>query len=249
MMKTCSNTFDTQIQQNRILAVCLLIVLIVLTSNQAYALASNTADEEKAEQSTFLNTQKTPSSLFHSSSVHVVLSPELEFKPGKSLNQDNYAAKAEYWTEGKWGVSSNIRENQVGLYGVPDNSDFKRIDVNRKFLQAKDSCSFLAWGLGLQSLNIEDQIDSEGLNLSLLGEYTIGNRFSLFGNGTLFQGFDNDFDREVFGYQIEAGVNYQVGSNLSFSAGLKVSDLEQQQDFSGYRSFSSSFLIGTSLAF
>jgi len=217
---------------------------LILTS---VAFAQNVDLELYKEESD--TAKKTMNNLFSGGKAEINFSDELKFKPGKNIDQDNYEAKAAYWTEGVWGITGNIQENDIGLFGIPEDSEFARIDVNRKFLQADDSGSFMAVGLGLQSLNIQDEIDSEGINLSVLGEYAFSNKLLLFGNGTLFQGFNQSIDNDVFGYQVEAGLNYEVGSQLSFSAGIKVSDLENENIFAQQRSFSSSFLIGTSLAF
>ena len=177
------------------------------------------------------------------------MSDELQYKPGKSLDQNNYSAKAEFWSKGSWGVSGNIHQNKFNLFGLPKDSDSKRIDVNRKFIKSQNSDSYLAFGLGWQSLNINGTAESDGLNLSLLGKYSFNNNFKLYGNGTLFQALDSDIEDDVVGIQLEAGVNYQIGSRLSFSAGIKISDLEPQLSSQQGRSFSSRFLIGTNLSF
>ena len=191
------------------------------------------------------------STIFPLASTVFSLSDELQFKPGRTVDQNNYIAKAEFWSKGAWGVSGNIQQNDSNLFGLPKDSDSKRIDVNRKILQAQDSDSFLALGFGWQSFDIEQGlIESDGLNLSLLGKYSFTDNFNLYGNGSVFQSIDNnDFQDDVSGVQLEAGVNYQLGSRLSFSAGFKISDIEAQQTSRQNRSFSSSFLIGTSLSF
>ncbi len=189
------------------------------------------------------------STLLSSGNANFSLSNQLQLRPGTAIDQDNYTAKAEYWSKGVWGISGNVQENDLNLFGLPKGSDSKRIDINRKVIKADNSDSYLAFGFGFQSVDIQDTIESEGLNLSLLGKYSFSDNFLLYGNGTLYQGFDDNFENDVNGYQFEAGLNYNVGSKLSFSAGLKISDLEGQQNFQERRSFSSSFLIGTSLAF
>lgn len=192
---------------------------------------------------------KRNSALFSSAKTTFSLSDELQFKPGAAIDQDNYTAKAEFWSKGVWGISGNVQQNDLKLFGLPKGSDSKRIDINRKVIKADSSDSYLAFGFGFQSVDIQNTIESEGLNLSLLGKYSFTDNFLFYGNGTLFQGFDDSYQGDVSGYQFEAGLNYSLGSRLSFSAGLKVSDLEGQQNFQESRSFSSSFLIGTSLAF
>ena len=191
------------------------------------------------------------SAIFPLASTVFSLSDELQFKPGKTVDQNNFIAKAEFWSKGAWGISGNIQQNVGNLFGLPKDSDSKRIDVNRKILQAQNSDSFLALGFGWQSLDIDEGfIESNGLNLSLLGKYSFTNNFNFYGNGSVFQGLDNnDFQDDVSGVQLEAGVSYHLGSRLSFSAGLKVSDIEAQQASRQNRSFSSSFLIGTNLSF
>ena len=177
------------------------------------------------------------------------LSDDLQFKPGEALDQNNYIAKAQIWSKGVWGFSGNIQENDIKLFGLPKESDSKRIDVNRKVLSSASSDSFLALGLGWQSYNVENLIQSDGLNLSLLGQYSFTDNFLFYGNGTVFQSFDTSYSDDFSGYQLEAGLNYNVGSRLSFSAGVRVYDLEGQQGLQERRSFSSSVLIGTSLSF
>ena len=193
--------------------------------------------------------KKAKSSLFSLSSTTFSLSDELQYKPGKNLDQNNYSAKAEFWSQGAWGFSGNIQQNAFNLFGLPKDSDLKRIDVNRKFIKSQNSDSYLAFGLGWQSLNIDGGIESDGLNLSLLGKYAINNNFKLYGNGSLFQGLDNEVQDDVAGFQLEAGLNYELSLRLSFSAGFKISDLESQLSSQQSSSFSSSFLIGTSLSF
>ncbi len=177
------------------------------------------------------------------------LSDDLQFKPGKALDQNNYIAKAQIWSKGVWGLSGNIQENDLNVFGLPKESDSKRIDVNRKVLKSTSSDSFLALGLGWQSYTVENLIESDGLNLSLLGQYSFTDNFLFYGNGTVFQSFDTSYSDDFSGYQLEAGLNYNVGSRLSFSAGVRVYDLEGQQNLQERRSFSSSVLIGTSLSF
>jgi len=192
---------------------------------------------------------KAKSSLFSRSSTTFSLSDKLQYKPGKNLDQNNYSAKAEFWSKGSWGISGNIQQNTFNLFGLPKDSDSKRIDVNRKFIRSQNSDSYLAFGLGWQSLSVSGDIESDGLNVSLIGKYSITNHFKFYGNGTLFQGFDGSVEDDVTGFQLEAGLNYALGSRLSFSAGFKISDLESRLSSQQDRSFSSSFLIGTSLSF
>jgi len=133
------------------------------------------------------------STIFPLASTVFSLSEELQFKPGKTVDQNNYIAKAEFWSKGAWGVSGNIQQNADNLFGLPKDSDSKRIDVNRKILQAQNSDSFLALGFGWQSFDIDQgSIDSDGLNLSLLGKYSFTENFNLYGNGSLFQSIDNN---------------------------------------------------------
>jgi len=198
------------------------------------------------------NSQKNKkTAIFPLASTVFSISDELQFKPGRTTDQNNYIAKAEFWSKGAWGVSGNIQQNTSGLFGLPKDSGSKRFDINRKILRTQNSESFLAFGFGWQSLNLEGgAIESDGLNLSLLGKYAFTENFNFYGNGSLFQSLDNnEFQDDVVGIQVEAGVSYQLASRLSFTAGFKISDLEAQQNSRQDRSFSSSFLIGTSLSF
>ena len=193
---------------------------------------------------------KTPVAFARSSTVFS-LSDELQFKPGRAIDQNNFVAKAEFWSKGFWGVSGNIQQNTSNLFGLPKDSDSKRIDVNRKLLRSQSSDSFLALGVGWQTLNIDDGlIDSDGLNVSLLGRYALTENLNLYGNGSFFQEVDNDQAKDdLVGFQVEASLNYQLGSRLSFSAGFKISDLDGQENSAQIGGFSSSLLIGTSLSF
>ena len=238
---TLSNKLKIQLSFTAVVLLC-----VPVSASYAQVIGADLAVDSASNQQ-----KNKKSAIFPLASTVFSLSNELQFKPGKTVDQNNYVAKAEFWSKGAWGVSGNIQQNASNLIGLPKDSDSKRIDVNRKILQAQNSDSFLALGLGWQSFDIDEgSIESDGLNLSLLGKYSFTNNFNFYGNGSVFQGLDNnDFQDDVSGVQLEAGVSYQLGSRLSFSAGLKISDIEAQQASSQSRSFSSSFLIGTNLSF
>ena len=171
-----------------------------------------------------------------------------EFKFGKISDKDNFSASAEYWSQSKWGLSGKVQENEFTLPSLPVNSESARINLNRKVLGSATSNSYLAFGVGWQSVNLSDEFEVEGLSFSLLGKLALADNVSLYGTGDLFQGYEeNVSNSEVTGYLLEAGLNYKVGAKFSFSAGLKLLDLEDQQF--NRKSQSSSFLIGTHLSF
>lgn len=234
-----------------ILSVASICVVLCFSVSVVHAVGENlTVDIASSSK----NTQKSKKSiLFSSSSTVFSLSDDLQINPDRPIDQDNYSAKAEIWSKGAWGLSGNIQQNALNVFGLPEGSDSKRIDVNRKLFSAHNSDSYLAFGFGWQSFDIDNGLDSEGLNFSLLGKYSVTKNLGLYGNGTLFQSFDTSSQENIEGFQLEAGLNYQLGSRLSFTAGLKISDLESQlssqQNIRQRRGFSSTFLIGTHLSF
>lgn len=180
--------------------------------------------------------------------AEITLKSPSQYKFEEGLDQKNYSAGAEFWSKTHWGLSGKIEENGLNLSTISQTTESTRIDLNRKLLSSHSSNSYLAMGVGWQSVNVNNVIDTEGLSFSLLGKLALANNILLYGNGGLFQGLDENANKnQVTGYQIEAGLNYKVGSKFSFSAGLKVLDLEDQQF--NRRSQTSSFLIGTSLLF
>lgn len=178
----------------------------------------------------------------------ITLSDKLQFKPGAKLNQDNYSAKAEIWTNNNWGLIGSIEVNGLEIIDSPKNSETKSIDLKRKLINSEKSNSFLALGLGWQDINLDEDIDAEGINISLLGKWSFSDNFQVYGKGAIFEGLNNDDSNySVSGYRFETGVKYKVGKKLSFSAGVKVQDFEDQQ--TNTRNSSSSLLLGTHLSF
>ena len=55
------------------------------------------------------------------------------------------------------------------MVDLPKNSETKSINLKRKLININDSQSYLALGLGWQDINIGNDIDAEGVNISLLG--------------------------------------------------------------------------------
>jgi hypothetical protein len=226
--------------RNGLIKSALFVCLVFTAQTNAQIIGSNL-------ETTLLNEENKTISTPRLGAQFTINSPS-QYKLGAVLDQDNYSAGAEYWSKGNWGLSGKIEENDLSLLGVPKESESARIDVNRKLLSSTKSNSYLAFGLGLQSVNVSDVIDAEGLRFSLLGKLALSENVLFYGNGGLFQSFDESVDdSQVSGYSFEAGLNYQVGSKFSLSAGLKVQDLEDEQ--LNRRSQTSSFLIGTHLAF
>jgi len=102
--------------------------------------------------------------------------------------------------------------------------------------------------VGWKSFNLGSEIDVEGVNVSLLGRYSLANKLSIYGTGARFDSVnDSSSSRSVSGYRFETGVKYQATNRFSFSAGLRLQDM--QDSANDVSNNSSSFLIGTHLSF
>jgi len=175
----------------------------------------------------------------------ISISNELQFKPGTKLDQDNYSAKAKLWSNKNWSVTGRVEVNDLKIIDTPKNSSNRRLAINKKLFTAGQSNSYLALGLGWQDISLNNAIDSEGINVSLLGKYSVTNNFLVYGEGSLFESLQSDYT--VSGYQFETGIKYSANKRFSFSAGVKVLDFENQN--TSARNSSSSFLLGTHLSF
>lgn len=164
-----------------------------------------------------------------------------------NLDQDNYTASAEFWSKSEWGFSAKVEETSKKEESMFEKTELARINVNKKLLTSEESDSYLALGMGWQGFDVNKKTESEGLNFSLLGKLALKNNILIYGNGGLYQAFEEGTDSDQNkAYTLEAGVKYKVDSNLSVSAGLKVVDVD---DLQLNKKEQSSFLIGTQLKF
>jgi len=214
------------------------IVLLAISCSKA-AFSQTLGSSLQTNFLTEVNEKRTPSK------TRITLADELQFKPGTQLDESNYSARAEYWNETSWGIAGSIEINDLQIINVPKNSSTRNFDVKKKLFSSEKQTSFLALGLGWQDINYGDSIDAEGINFSLLGELSLTNNLLVYGKGSIFEGLNTDYS--VSGYRFETGVTYKTGKQFSFSAGVRLDELDDQ--LSNSETVSSSFLLGTHLSF
>jgi len=233
MMQLPFKKMNLNIQLN--VAVCLM-----LFTNIAHAQSIGSS-----LQPDFLVDKKSIQSEINTTYGLISISNELQFKPGAKLDQDNYSAQAKLWSNKSWSLTGRIEVNDLKIIDTPKNSSNRRLALNKTLFTAGESNSYLALGLGWQDISLNNSIDSEGVNVSLLGKYAITNNFLVYGEGSLFESLQSEYT--VSGYQFETGIKYSANKRFSFSAGVKVLDFQNQN--TSARNYSSSFLLGTHLSF
>jgi len=200
------------------------IVLLAISCSKA-AFSQTLGSSLQTNFLTEVNEKRTPSK------TRITLADELQFKPGTQLDESNYSARAEYWNETSWGIAGSIEINDLQIINVPKNSSTRNFDVKKKLFSSEKQTSFL--------------VDAEGINFSLLGELSLTNNLLVYGKGSIFEGLNTDYS--VSGYRFETGVTYKTGKQFSFSAGVRLDELDDQ--LSNSETVSSSFLLGTHLSF
>ena len=134
------------------------------------------------------------------------------------------------------------------LLGAPKNSELFNVDVNRQLFRSKNKKDYLAFGLGWQSIDVDNSIDADGLRLSLLGKYSLAKRLQVYGTSSWFPEYVGSSDSSLSGYDLEAGLLFQPRKSLSLQAGFRFYDFGKGS--SSLNDVGSSiFTLGTKLSF
>jgi len=223
-----------------------LLVLFFVSCSEAVFSQTLTQGLGKSLETSFLfDAQQTKKPSKQSSISNISIADKLQFKPGTGIDEKNYSASAEFWNKASWGIAGSIEINDLKIINAPKNSSTRNLDVNKKLFSSEKQKSYLALGLGWKDVSYGDTIDAEGINLSLLGELSLTNNLLVYGKGSVFESINTDYT--VSGYRIETGVTYKSDQQFSFSAGVRLDELDNQ--FGDSEAISSSFLLGTHLSF
>lgn len=181
------------------------------------------------------------------------VSDKLSLKSNASENKvsgrSSFASGAEYWAKSKWGLSANFSSNDSSLLlGIPKNSKLLNVDVNRQLLRSKNKKNYLAVGLGWQNITVDDNLDANGLRLSLLGKYSLANRLQVYGASSWFPELERvSSNSDLSGYNLEAGLLFKPKASISLQAGFRFYDFSK--GVASIESGAPVFTLGTKLSF
>ncbi|MBL4674023.1 MAG: hypothetical protein JKX81_17305 [Arenicella sp.] len=160
----------------------------------------------------------------------------------------SFLGKSEIWTN-NWGVSAKLLQNDNNdVFGLPKDSSYFNFDIKHRLFGSQDK-SNLELGLGWQEMSIDSQLDASGPKVSLSGRYNVVSGFQVYGLTSYFPELEDELqDGEATGYEIEAGLLYQLLPSWSFKIGYRVFSLDLEDPIIEELGSSSAFLLGTDLS-
>ena len=163
---------------------------------------------------------------------------------GSSELDSSFTGSGEIWIN-KWGISTELLDNNASSSFFPADSEYFNLDVKRRF-GSKNKSNF-ELGLGWQELNIDSQLDASGPRVSFGGNLKFLKSFSLYGNTSYFPDLDENISKseDVSAYEFEAGLSYKPLPSLSLKAGYRVFNLDLEDPIIEDLGSNSGFLLGS----
>lgn len=162
------------------------------------------------------------------------------------LDAGTVSLRGESWWDNKWGIQGGIDLTDID---APQFDDPKRVsfDIKRRLFSPTDN-TFLAAGLGWESLGLENGETSEGIRLSLEGRMGLAGVATLYGESVWMPKFDSvkGLD-DISGLEFETGVVFNPFPFLSIRAGYRRFKLDYNLSGGSGNTTSQGLVIGTGI--
>ncbi len=163
-----------------------------------------------------------------------------------SLDAGTTSAYAEGWWDKKWGIEGGIKLSDTSSEQFQDQQRIS-LDLKRRLFSPTDN-TYIAAGVGLESIEFESGGSSTGVRLLLEGQVGLVGIISLYGQSTWLPvlGDANDFS-DLSGTELETGIKFEPLPFITLKAGYRRFKLDYDFGGSAAESSSSGFIIGTGI--
>ncbi|MEE9447483.1 MAG: hypothetical protein V3V09_05960 [Arenicellales bacterium] len=152
------------------------------------------------------------------------------------------------WWDKKWGISAGANLSDIDTADFEDPRRFN-LDIKRRLISPTDN-TFIAAGLGWESLNLATGESSSGLRLSLEGRFGLAGIAAIYGESVWMPSLSAVDQREdLSGIEFETGVVFNPLPFVSVRAAYRHFKLDYRlsnEDGNG-QSTAKGFLIGTGI--